>query len=224
MVTEPTTFVPIHAAGDGAWSWGLVSEELRALGHEVVAIDLPEDPSAGLWDYADTVVGGIGTRQNVVLVAHSFGGFTAPLVCLRMRVQALVMVSAMIPTPGEAPADWWTSTRHADAHAAADDDDYATYYHDVPRPLADEAIRRSRDHPSDRAYREVWPLAEWPEVRTHAVLCLEDRLFPADWMRGLIGDRLGLTPDEIRSGHCPMLSVPADFARLLATYAHIDDS
>jgi hypothetical protein len=38
-------------------------------------------------------------------------------------------------------------------------------------------------------------------------------------MRGVIRDRLGVTPDEIRSGHCPMLSAPAEFARMLEAYA-----
>jgi alpha-beta hydrolase superfamily lysophospholipase len=37
------TFVTIHAGGDGAWSWHLVADELRARGHDVVAIDLPAD-------------------------------------------------------------------------------------------------------------------------------------------------------------------------------------
>ena len=219
MAGRRPTFVPIHAAGDGAWSWHLVADELRAQGHDVVAVDLPEDESAGLTDYADAVVDAVGQREHLVVVAHSFGGFTGPLVCDRLAVDALVMVSAMIPSPGEAPADWWENTGHTDAHAAEGDDDYATYYHDVPRPLADEALRRARSHPSDRAYGEVWPLAAWPDVRTHAVLCLEDRLFPAEWMRGVIRDRLGITPDEIRSGHCPMLSAPAEFARMLETYA-----
>ena len=219
MAEGRTTFVPIHAAGDGAWNWHLVADELRARGHDVVAVDLPEDASAGLSDYVDAVVEAVGQRDHLVVVAHSFGGFTGPLVCDRLTVDSLVMVSAMVPSPGEAPADWWANTGHADAHQGSGDDDYATYYHDVPRQLADEALRRARNHPSDRAYREVWPLAAWPDVRTHAVLCLEDRLFPAEWMRELVHDRLGITPDEIRSGHCPMLSAPAELARMLETYA-----
>ena len=44
------------------------------------------------------------------------------------------------------------------------EDDLATYYHDVPRELADEALRRSRNHPSPAAGREPWPLAAMPRI------------------------------------------------------------
>jgi len=217
-----TTFVPIHAGGDGAWSWHLVASELRDRGHDVVAVDLPaDDESAGLWDYADAVVDAIGDRTNLVVVAHSFGGFTGPLVCARVPVKSLVMVTAMIPAPGEPPADWWANTCHAEARreVGGDDmDDVATYYHDVPPELAAEAMKRAPNHPSDRAYREPWPLDQWPDVRTHFLLCRNDRFFPADWMRGVVRDRLGITPDEMDSGHCPMLSQPVELARRLEAY------
>jgi pimeloyl-ACP methyl ester carboxylesterase len=217
------TFVPIHAAGDGAWAWHLVADELRKRGHHVVAVDLPaDDESADLWGYADAVVDAIGERTNLVVVAHSFGGFTGPLVCSRIPVEALVMVTAMIPSPGEAPSDWWTSTRHAEARremGGKEMDDIATYYHDVPPELAAEAMRRARNHPSERAYMQPWPLETWPEVRTHALVCRNDRLFPADFMRRLVRERLGITPDEIDSGHCPMLSQPRELARRLEAFS-----
>ena len=215
------TFVPVHAAGDGAWNWQLVAEELRERGHDVVAIDLPaDDDSLSLWDYADALVEAIGARTDLVVVTHSFGGFTGALVTARLPVKALVMVSAMIPAPGEAPADWWANTGHAEARREVEDmDDIATYYHDVPPELAAEAMKRERNHPSDRAYREPWPLEAWPDVPTHFLLCRNDRFFPADWMRGIVRERLGITPDEMDSGHCPMLSHPLDLARRLEAYA-----
>ena len=216
------TFVPIHAAGDGAWSWHLLTNELRERGHGVVAIDLPaDDSSAGLSDYADAVVDAVGDRSNLVVVAHSFGGFTAPLVCDRVPVRALVMVTAMIPRAGEPPADWWTNTGHAEARrklGLEDEDDLQTYYQDVPRELALEAMRRERNHPSERAYSEPWPLEAWPDVPTSFLLCRDDRFFPAEWMRGVVRDRLGITPDEIDSGHCPMLSRPEELADRLEAY------
>ena len=59
--------MPIHGAGDRAWHWHLVGAELRERGHDVVAVDLPsEDESAGLSEYADTVVEG-GQNQLVRL-------------------------------------------------------------------------------------------------------------------------------------------------------------
>lgn len=73
------TYVLIHGAGDSAWYWHLVADELRERGHDVVAVDLPcDDESAGLSEYADTVVDAIGDRTELVVVAQSFGAFTAP--------------------------------------------------------------------------------------------------------------------------------------------------
>lgn len=215
------TFVPIHAAGDGAWSWHLVATELRTRGHDVLAIDLPTDDSASLADYADTVIHAAAGHRNLILVPHSFGGFTAPLVCARSAIDAVVFVTAMIPTPGEAPADWWANTGHSAARQqlGLDGDDQFTYYHDVPPALAAEAQQHTRAHPSERAYREPWPLAHWPAVPCHFLLCRNDRLFPAAWMRQLVHARLGITPDELDSGHCPNLAHPVELASRLDAYA-----
>ncbi len=98
------TFVLIHGAGDVGWYWHLVEAELRARGHDTICPDLPcDDDSAGLPEYADTVAGAIGDRTNLIVVAQSLGGFTAPLVCDRVAVELLVLVAPMIPAPGEAP-------------------------------------------------------------------------------------------------------------------------
>jgi hypothetical protein len=39
-------------------------------------------------------------RRLGSVVAQSFGGFTAPLVCERVPVDLLVMLNAMVPSPG----------------------------------------------------------------------------------------------------------------------------
>jgi pimeloyl-ACP methyl ester carboxylesterase len=75
-----STFALIHGAGDVGWYWHLVEAELLAHGHGVVAPDLPAgDDSAGLDEYADTVIDAVGDRKDLVVVAQSFGAFTAPL-------------------------------------------------------------------------------------------------------------------------------------------------
>jgi pimeloyl-ACP methyl ester carboxylesterase len=223
-----STFVLIHGAGDVGWSWHLVEAELRARGHDVVAPDLPsEDDSAGLNEYADAVVEAVGDRQELVVVGHSFGGFTAPLVADRLPVEVLVLLTGMIPSPGETPGDWWENTGYPDAvreQAARDggltgnDDPYVIYFHDVPRALADEAMSRARDQ-SGTPMATPWPVQSWPSVPTRFVMCTEDRFFPADLVRRLVAERLGITPDEIAAGHCAPLSRPKELADLLDRYA-----
>jgi pimeloyl-ACP methyl ester carboxylesterase len=224
-----STFVLIHGAGDVGWYWHLVEAELRRRGHDVVAPDLPgDDESAGLNEYADKVVEAVGDRKDLVVVGQSFGAFTASLVADRLPVDVLVLVAGMIPSAGEAPGDWWANTGYQDAvrkQAARDggrtgnEDPYVSFYHDVPRKLAEEALSKERAHPSEAAMVAPWPLAAWPDVPTRFVLPRDDRCFEAAWMRGVVLERLGILPDEIDGGHCVMLSRPRELADLLEGYA-----
>lgn len=224
-----STFALIHGGGDVGWSWHLVAAALEAQGHEVVAPDLPAgDDALTLEDYADAVVTAVGRRSGVVVVGHSFGGFTAPLVAARLDADVLVLLAGMIPAPGEPPERWWESTGYGAAveeQAARDggmtgnDDPYVSFYHDVPRDLAADALSRERAHPSAAAMEAPWPLDAWPDVPTKFIVCTEDRFFPPRFLRRLAHERLGIEADEVVGGHCAMLSRPADIAELLIRYA-----
>jgi pimeloyl-ACP methyl ester carboxylesterase len=223
------TFAFVHGGGDVGWAWHLVENELRGLGHQTVAPDLPcNNPAASLVDYADAVVDAIADRRDVIVVGHSYGGFTAPLVAERVSAQALVLVAAMIPAPGETPAAWWENTGHRQAVAeqsqldgglTGNDDPYVAYYHDMPRALAEAAMSKARDE-SEVAYETPWPLDAWPQVPTKFIVCSEDRVFPAKFMRRLVAERLGIVADELRSGHYASLSHPRELASMLDEYAN----
>ena len=208
------TFALIHGGGGSAWDWHLVVPELRGRGHEATAIDLPiEDPSAGWWEHADAVAGAVREQPRpLVVVGHSLGGFTAPLVCARIPVALLVLVAAMIPSPGERFDEWWTRAGYEDS--GLDD----VFYHDVPSELAAEAQERERDEQA-RALREPWPLNAWPRTPTRYLLCRDDRLFTAGWARRHARARLAIEADEMPGGHYVTLSRPRELARRLDAYA-----
>jgi pimeloyl-ACP methyl ester carboxylesterase len=206
------TFALIHGGGGSAWDWHLVVPELRRRGHDAVAVDLPcENESAGWKEYGDVVVESIDDGRPVVVVGHSLGGFTAPLVCDRIEVAALVFVAGMVPAPGELFADWWRNVGYEESGYEGDDE---VFYHDVPDALADEAKLRARDENS-RALREPWPLDAWPDVTTSYLLCRDDRMFTAPWARRHARERLGIEADEMDGGHYISLSHPRELAERL---------
>jgi hypothetical protein len=208
-------FAFIHGAGDVGWYWHLVEDELRAAGHDTVAPDLPiDDDAAGLSEYATAVADAIGDRRDVVVVAQSFGGYVAPIVAERVGARLIVLIAAMIPAAGESAEEMFATTRWQ-PRQLEDPTPRAVFYHDVPDTLADDAMSRGRRQ-SDRPGREPWPLERWPYIPTRFVLCRDDRFFPAEWLRPLVRDRLGIEPDEIASGHCPALGHPRVLAELLA--------
>jgi pimeloyl-ACP methyl ester carboxylesterase len=223
------TYVLIHGAGSDSWYWHLVIPELRARGHEVVAPDLPcDDDSAGLTEYVETVVEAIGDRSGrFVVVGQSLAGFSAPLVCERVPVDLLVLVAAMVPAPGESPGDWWGNTGWEAAHrekAVQDSrelgeefDPVAEFLHDVPADVVADSIHHVRNQ-SGTPFEKPWPLDAWPDVPTRFLLCRDDRFFPAEFQRRVVKQRLGITPDEMDSGHLPALSRPQELAQRLEAY------
>jgi pimeloyl-ACP methyl ester carboxylesterase len=208
------TFALVHGGGGSAWDWHLVVPELARRGHEAIAVDLPTaDESAGWWAYADVVAGAVrGERPPLVVVGHSLGAFTAPLVAARVRVALLVLVAAMVPSPGERFDDWWANAGY---EPSGFDD---VFYHDVPPELAAEAQRREGTEQSE-ALREPWPLDGWPPVETRYLLCRDDRLFAAGWARRHARERLGVEADEMDGGHYVSLSRPRELAERLDAYA-----
>jgi pimeloyl-ACP methyl ester carboxylesterase len=208
-----STFALVHGGGGSAWDWHLVEPELRERGHDSVAVDLPsDDPAAGWSEYVDAVVGALGGRSDVIVVGHSLGGFTAPLVADRLPVDLLVFVAGMVPAPGELFADWWTNTGY---EPSGEED---VFYHDVPPELAAKAQTHERQETS-AALQQPWPLDALPDVPTRYLLCRDDRMLPAAWARRHARERLGLEADEMDGGHYISLSRPRELAERLHAYA-----
>jgi pimeloyl-ACP methyl ester carboxylesterase len=210
-----STYVLVHGAGSDSWYWHLVVPELRALGHDVVAVDLPcDDDAAGLQQYADAVVDAVGDRGELILVAQSLAGFTAPLVCTRLPVGLLVLVAAMVPAPGESPGEWWVNTGHVFPDPF---DPEVVFAHDLPPGLAAESLLHLREQ-SGTPFEQPWPLDAWPDVSTRFLLCRDDRFFPAEFQRRVVQDRLGIVPDEMGGGHLPALARPDELVQRLESY------
>src|SRR5688572_22790625 len=119
------TFVLIHGGGGSAWDWHLLVPELAAFGHDVVVPELPiEDQSAGFAEFRETVINAIGDRSHLVVVGQSYGAFTAPLVAATLPVRLLVLLTPMIPRPGEQPGHWWGNTGYRGAEGLSEEEQF----------------------------------------------------------------------------------------------------
>ena len=230
------TIALVHGACHGAWCWDRLTPELVARGHEVITMDLPgDDGSATFDDYADVVCEAVSnTDDELILVGHSMGGQTIPLVAARRPVRRLVYLCALIPIPGQPLSrqladdtamlnpDYskglsetdiegrrtWVDMDVARAHLFGDCDDELT-----SRALA--RLCPQALHP----YRVPCSLKDFPDVPSTYVLCTEDRMVNAAWSRRVAPERVNAAVLELPGSHSPFLSRPAQLADLLDTLA-----
>jgi thioesterase domain-containing protein len=241
-----TTFGLVHGAWHGAWCWDLLHDELRHRGHDVVAADLPcDDPAAGAEAYAQVMLRALdGAGPDVVLVGHSLGCLTVPVVAERLAaldrpVRRMVLLAPLLPRPGRSfneqradepdrmmPGLDAGQIRHDDGSTtwqppAA----IATMYPDAPPPLAEWAARRLRRQ-HWLVLREVSPLKAWPAGDVSVIACGSDGVVNPDWVRRVARVRFGDEAYVLPGDHSPFLARPRQLADLIlatrpvATRAH----
>jgi pimeloyl-ACP methyl ester carboxylesterase len=217
----------------GGWQGGgggcQVGPGLGPAGHAALAPDLPcADLAAGTPEYAQVVLDALGDADDVIVVGHSMGGLTAPLVAAARPVRRLVLVAALVAQPGRSLVDQLRAepglmlhprqeglehddqrrSRWRDAEVAA----RAMYTHCHPLVAAGAFARLRPQAPAPQVRPS--PLAAWPDVPTDYVVCTGDRMVSPSWGARRAGE-LGATVRELPSDHSPMLSRPAELAELL---------
>jgi pimeloyl-ACP methyl ester carboxylesterase len=222
------TYVLIHGASTDSWDWHRVIPLLTAAGHDVIAPDLPvADPSCGIPEYTDSVLATIGdpAPDDLIVVAHSLGAFTGALLATRIPVKLLVFLAAMAPKEGETPGQWWGASGFEAAKQENDErlgitedpDMRLTFFHDVPEEITAESFKRDPIAQTAAPFSSP-PMPALPEVPMRFLLCREDRMFPAGFQRRMAKERLGITADEMISGHLPALAHPEELVRHLERF------
>ena len=98
------TFALVLGAWHGGWCWDLLVGELTRRGHRCVAPDLPFDDPTATWDaYAEVIADALARVDDPVLVGHSGGALTIPLVALRRPVKLLVYLCPSTPVATPRP-------------------------------------------------------------------------------------------------------------------------
>jgi pimeloyl-ACP methyl ester carboxylesterase len=227
-----TTFALVHGAWHDGSCWDPTATVLRERGHDVITMDLPcSDPAAGLEEYAATVIDAIADADDVVLVGHSLGGLTVPIVASRRPVRELVLLAALVPKPGVAMGDdigllpdlfapEWAG--YADQQIAGEGgssswSDVAAigvFYHDCSPEQAAWAAGHLRPQTWAAAVQPS-PLAAYPDVPTHAIVCTADRCLDAETCARLAEERFGARVTRLGGGHSPMIAQPEALADAL---------
>ena len=216
-------FVLVPGAGGMAWYWHRVAPLLGSAGHQAIAVDLPgDDRDAGLAAYADIVIRAIAERGDVILVAQSLAGFTAPLVCARVPVRMLVFVNAMIPKPGETAGEWWATEAREKAAARrgyAKQFDMTTYFmHDVPHNVLRTGPEQLPEE-ADTIFGEPCRFKHWPDIPIHVLAGRDDRFFPIEFQRRVARERLGKEVQQVPGGHLVALSNAEGLTARFLAYA-----
>ena len=237
-------FVLVHGAWHGGWCWRRVVQTLAAQGHRAHAVTLTGcgerahlmSSAITLETHISDVLEAIVAEEltDVVLAVHSYAGMIGTAVADRQqqRLKHLVYVDAIVPRPGES----WSSTqasatREARLAAAAASPDYS-----FPPPdpavfgLAGEDLdwvrRRQTPHPGHtyQAALDFDPQRVAAVPRTF-VSCTQPALATIDAIRPRVADARfwnghwqtggGAKVVELKTGHDPMITAPAELTQIL---------
>lgn len=239
-----TTFVLVHGSFHGAWCWFKLVPELEALGHRVVAVDLPaqgDDTTPAdqvtLDMNVDRVVDLIEAESEpVVLVGHSFGGATITATAERIpeRIALLVYLTSFIPLSGESINDITSSpiwpkeqgprafARSADGHtvSVAPEAVRERFYHDCSDEDVAHCLERIRPQPFKPRATPIHTTQErFGRVPRAYVHCTDDKSIPFDVQKSIEARMPCDKVITIQASHSPFLSAPAELGRVLSDLA-----
>jgi len=225
------TYVLVHGAYQGGWIWKPVAERLWAAGHEVYAPTLE-----GCAERHDRVRPGItvGTHahevarllfyedlRDVVLVATSSGGM---VICQTAelagdRISRLVFVDALALLPGERvddivnrpAANLVTETTTVPTREDAEGRMFAG----LEPAMRAWVLARYTPHPIAALEAPMEPTKFWEHAWKAAVIRCRQARNPPESHQRRTAERLKASYSEMDTGHYPMLSQPAELARLL---------
>lgn len=231
---NPVTFGLVHGSWHGAWCWDLLSDELKALGHNPVAMDLPiDDPAANFDNYAEAVVDALANEENLVLVGHSRAGNVLPRAAGLLATKKLIYLCSsfepatightseeergLIPIRNSVAFENGIISLDGDMTKYDDNMARRLFFSELSEEMREWAVsklrpqRRSQDEPR---------LQSWPDLPQEYIVCTGDRVLNPEWSYYMARNRLGIEPIKLHGGHSPFLSRPKELAKLLVDLAY----
>ncbi|WP_338931744.1 alpha/beta hydrolase [Streptomyces netropsis] len=218
-----TAIVLVHGLWADGSAWSETIAELRALGHEPVAAQLPleslEGDVAAVRRLLSTVDG------PVLLVGWSYGGAVITNAAVGQdHVKALSYIAAFAPEEGESVRD--IAHRRPGSllpqHLKVTEDGYSY----IDRPAYGTVVAADADAERTALAGAVQKFPRlgidaapsgapaWRDAPSHYLIATQDRALPAATQREM-ADRTGARATEWDTGHGPMYARPKELAAYL---------
>ncbi|MEH1166752.1 alpha/beta hydrolase [Micromonospora sp. CPCC 205539] len=226
-------FVLVAGAWLGSWAWDEVLPPLRVAGHGTHPLTLSglaekQGLPAGQQTHVQDIVGEIERRdlRDVVLVGHSYAGIPVGQAAERIgdRLTRVVFVDSEVPVDGESFASRWWQGPAALTSLIADNNGYWPLgAADLDgQGLTDEQAARliagATPHPGGALTEPAVLTRPLDDLPATYIKCLLDGPEPNDTVAKLLtSEHWRLVTME--TGHWPMVSQPAELARLLLAAA-----
>ncbi len=224
--TAKPTIVLCHGAfADGA-SWDKVIPLLEAKGYAVVAI---HEPLSSLADDVAVAKRAIAQQPgDVILVGHSYGGMIITDAGNDPKVKALVYIAAFAPDANETitdlgkgkPAPPWQAQLKVDSagFATLPAEAVAKYFAPDLTPADIKLVAATQGPISTTVFGAKVATPAW-KTRPSWYLRAEDDQMIDPAGQALMAKRANATVTSIKSSHVPMLSHPADVAKVILAAA-----
>lgn len=232
------TYVLVHGAWHGGWSWRHVAKGLRDLGHKVTTVTqtglgerkhlLSADITVNT--FVEDVVQHLISEEidDAILVGHSFGGISITGAADRApdRIRHLVYLDSLILDNGDAPIDRMPRSWVEARRKLVDEDGGGICAPPPPvtalgmpadHPMADWVSRRMTPHPAGTYFSQLKLQNPFGNnlPRTY-IACTSPYYEPVAWAQEWVRGQPGWDWLEIATGHEPMFTAPDE------TIAHLE--
>jgi pimeloyl-ACP methyl ester carboxylesterase len=235
------TFILIHGAWHGGWSFDPIRPILEGAGHQVISPDLPgmggtaaELANATLGNWAEYVASLCREAQApVILAGHSRGGLVISEAAERApdAISALVYICAMLLPSGMSREQWRAMAEpnpafrdivlpHESGIATVIDAARATpiFAQRSPEAAIQSVLPRLMAEP-DQPRMTALSLSDsrYGRVPRHYIECLHDKTIPLSDQRRMQEMQPCASVTALEADHSPFLSAPQALAEALLT-------
>ena len=235
-----TTFVAVHGAFFGGWSWKPVAALMETRGHTLFRPTLTGcaerehvgGPRVNFTTHVRDVVSLLELEEldDIVLVGHSYAGsvITAVAQQAHQRIRGLVYLDAFMPQDGERPRDFFPAAVYdrGEALAAEQGDGWKVpcflpmdKFCSPADPVRPWVARQLRGMPLGAFSQRLNLPADTTHLPLLFVYCKVNALGMFELSRDRAASRPNAQVVELNTEHAAMLTQPEEVADLLCKFA-----